>query len=203
MNKIGTKNLQTERLDLRVPTMEEQKKLWEILMIDEVRKYYLTIPKSRREKMLSWEIQEPFYIEKVRHACDKDVFDWSIFLKDTNICIGKISFHQASVEFVEDSNEANRGLGWYLDPKYQGNGYMKEAGNAALNYMFNEVGISKIITSTGIKNVSSWKLMESLGFVYTEKNKFVEHTFEDEPSLNKIYELTSEQYQKINKVKGR
>lgn len=200
MNKIGTRNLQTDRLDLRVPTMNEQKRLWEILMLEEIRKYYLTIPKSRREKMLSWEIQEPFYQDKVNHAKDDDTFDWSIFLRGTDVCIGKISLHQAKVEFDEEENESNRGLGWYLDPKYQGMGYMKEAASKVLEYMFNEVDINKIITSTALNNYSSWYLMEKLGFVYTGQNKYVEHTFEDAPSLNKIYELTREQYCKNNGI---
>ena len=30
MNKINSKNLYTDRLELRIPTMEEQHRLWEI-----------------------------------------------------------------------------------------------------------------------------------------------------------------------------
>ena len=34
MNKIDSKNLYTNRLELRIPTMEEQYRLWEILMMN-------------------------------------------------------------------------------------------------------------------------------------------------------------------------
>ena len=32
MNKINSKNLYTDRLELRIPTMEEQHRLWELLI---------------------------------------------------------------------------------------------------------------------------------------------------------------------------
>ena len=38
MNLIGSKTIETERLILRSSKMEEQKRLWEILMIPEVKK---------------------------------------------------------------------------------------------------------------------------------------------------------------------
>ena len=45
--------------------MKEQKRLWEILILPEVNKYYLVIPKKRKEKFLDWNIQEEFYNKKV------------------------------------------------------------------------------------------------------------------------------------------
>ena len=41
MKLIGIKTIETERLILRSSKMEEQKRLWEILMIPEVNKWYL------------------------------------------------------------------------------------------------------------------------------------------------------------------
>ena len=43
MNFIGTKNIETERLELKIQTMEEQKRLWELLQIEDISKYYLGI----------------------------------------------------------------------------------------------------------------------------------------------------------------
>ena len=42
MKLIESKTIETERLILRSSKMEEQKRLWEILMIPEVNKWYLT-----------------------------------------------------------------------------------------------------------------------------------------------------------------
>ena len=87
MNLIGTKQLETERLVLKIPTMEEQKILWEILMIPEVNRYYLDINKKFKDKILNWDTQKNFYEEKIKHSKDNDKFEWSIFLKNNNECI--------------------------------------------------------------------------------------------------------------------
>lgn len=47
MNLIGSKTIETERLILKSSKMEEQKRLWEILMIPEVNKWYLTSAKKK------------------------------------------------------------------------------------------------------------------------------------------------------------
>lgn len=38
--------------------MDEQKKLWEILMISDVHKYFLTVPSKFREKLKDWNNQK-------------------------------------------------------------------------------------------------------------------------------------------------
>ena len=78
--------------------MEEQKKLWKILMIPEVNRYFLTVPSKFRDKLKDWNIQEKYYEEEMKHAKDNNVFKWSIFLKETGECIGRISCHEATSE---------------------------------------------------------------------------------------------------------
>ena len=53
MKKMKTKELETERLLLKVPTIEEQKRLYEIMLNPEINKYYLTISKRIKEEFLS------------------------------------------------------------------------------------------------------------------------------------------------------
>lgn len=40
MKYLGSKTIETDRLILKAQLMEEQKKLWEILMIPEVNRYF-------------------------------------------------------------------------------------------------------------------------------------------------------------------
>ena len=54
MNLIGSKTIETERLILRSSKMEEQKRLWEILMISEVNKWYLTGAKKHANNPGHW-----------------------------------------------------------------------------------------------------------------------------------------------------
>ena len=197
MNLIGSKIIETERLIIKPQTMQEQKRLWEILMIPEVNKVYLTTPAKFRDKLKDWSKQEPFYEEKISHANDKDVFEWSIFLKDTNECIGKIDYHEYSKEDNEINDLSIRGVGWYIDPIHQGKGYGTEAAKHTLKYMFEEVEISKIITGAAIDNPASWKIMDRLGYKKLPQTKLVTYTYLDEPVEIYTYEITKEQYNRL------
>lgn len=99
-------------------------------------------------------------MEKLEYAKDKDVFVWSIVLKENNECIGQVSIQ--SKDNVGD--ESVRDIGYFINPKYQRCGYMYEAISKVLEYMFYEVGITKIDTGAAVDSIASWKLMEKLGF---------------------------------------
>ena len=58
MKYLGSKTIETYRLILKAQTMNEQKYLWSVLMIPEVNRYYLTVPKKYAEKLLDWDKQE-------------------------------------------------------------------------------------------------------------------------------------------------
>ena len=186
MNNISSRDLHTDRLDLRLPSMGEQHRLWEILCLEEVNNLYFPTPdrifrkyelsknnindlKEARKIFLTqlndWERQEPFYIKKVESCNNQEndnKFTWSIFLKDTDIVIG-----QVTCQPKDNEPDDIRDVGWYIDPIYQGKGYATEAATAMLDFMFNEVEISKIETSAADYNSDSWKIMEKLGFKYT------------------------------------
>ena len=185
MNKIDSKNLYTNRLELRIPTMREQYKLWKILIKEEINQYYFPTPdrifaknnlsknniddlkKARKifiEQLSDWERQEPFYknkIENIQAQNDSQKYTWSIFLKETNKVIGQITCQPKNNE-----PENIRDVGWFIDPNYQGRGYATEAAVAVLDFMFNEVGITDIKTSAAEINPGSWKIMEKLGFKF-------------------------------------
>lgn len=203
MKYLGSKTLETERLILKAQTMEEQKRLWEILMIPDVNKYFLTVPTKFREKLKDWSIQEKYYIEDMRHACDEDVFRWSIFLRENGECIGRISCLERSQEDSAISNPNIRGVGWIIDPIFQGNGYGTEVAQAMIDYMFNECEIEEIITGAAINNPASWSIMEKLGFERQDKNKYVQYTFLDELTEDYTYKLTRETYLKLKRDKVR
>mgnify|MGYP004507862259 CR=1 FL=1 len=194
MNYIGSKQIETERLILKSQTMQEQKRLWEILMIPEVNKYYLTVPAKFREQLLNWDKQEEYYKLSMEHANDLNIFRWSIFLKETGECIGRISCHERHDEEESIVNHSIRGVGWYIDPIYQGNGYATEAATAMIDYMFEEANISEIITSAAILNPASWLIMEKLGFIRQNKRRMIQYTYLDEPVENYLYDMTKERW---------
>ena len=196
MKYLGSKTIITDRLILKAQTMDEQHYLWRVLMMPDVNKYYLTVPKKFAEKLKDWNIQKEYYEKEMEHANDSDVFKWSVFLKDTNECIGRVDAHKASDEGYED-NPNIIGVGWYLDPKYKGKGYGYETAKAMMDYMLNKCEINEIITGAAIQNPASWKIMEKLGFIRLDKTKMVEYTYVDEPVEDYQYYLTKEMYKEL------
>ncbi len=194
MKCLGSKTLETERLILKAQTMDEQHYLWSVLMNPDVNRYYLTVPKKYRDKLKEWDIQKEYYQEEMEHANDLDVFKWSVFLKDTGECIGRVSCQEARSDGYEVNDPSIRGVGWYIDPKYKGHGYGNEAAKAMMDYMFEECEIDEIKTGAAIQNPASWKIMERFGFVRLDNTKMVEYTFVDEPVEDYQYCLTKEMY---------
>ncbi len=194
MKYLGSKTIETDRLVLKAQTMDEQYYLWKVLMIPEVNKYFLTVPQRFREKLLDWNLQKEYYEEDIKHANDKDVFRWSIFLKETGECIGRLSCHERKVEDDSINDPSIRGVGWLIDPKYQGKGYATEAAKGMIDYMFLKCEIKEIITGAAIVNVPSWRIMEKLGFERLNRTRMVQYTFIDEPVEDFEYILTKQKY---------
>ena len=184
MKNIPTRNLITERLIMRIPTMEEQLALWTILKDEKVNCYYFPTPdrifnkynlkkdqiddlkKARKifiEQFSDWERQKPFYekkIEAIKKGDNSQKFTWSIFLK-TGELIGQITV-QPNDEYPD--NPEIRDIGWFIDPKYHRQGYATEAAKEVIRFMFEEIEIEKIITGAATINEGSWKIMAKLGF---------------------------------------
>ena len=191
---LGSETIETDRLLLKAQTMEEQYYLWSLLMNPDVNRYYLTVPKKFAEKLKDWSKQEEYYKYDMEHANDLDVFRWSVFLKDTGKCIGRVSCHEAKDEGYEIDNPSIRGVGWFIDPEYKGNGYGYEAAHAMMDYMFNECEIDEIRTGAAIQNPASWRIMEKFGFKRLDNTRMVEYTYVDEPVEDYQYVLTREMY---------
>ena len=209
-------NIETDRLYLKVPTMNEQKRIWEIIKKEDVNKYYFPTPdrifnkynlkKDNVEDLLEarkifqlqlsdWERQKKFYEKKIidiNNGENNQKYTWSIFLKDGNV-IGQMTV-QPNENYPD--NENIRDVGWFIDPDYQKKGYAYEASKAILDYMFNDIGIERIETSAAAINPASWKIMEKLGFTYTG-NKISTYLDDNNNIIEcKCYSITKEQYKK-------
>ena len=206
MKDINSRNIITKRLELRIPTMKEQRRLWEILNLKEINQYYFPTPdrifsnhnlskykiddliKARSiflEQLSDWERQKFFYERKINNIIsqeDSQKFTWSIFLKNTDTVIGQITCQE------KDNEEKDvRDVGWYIDPEYQKNGYATEAANAMLEFMFNEVEIKEIKTSAAEINPASWTIMEKLGFQYIGDKKLTYYKDKEILTLKEYY----------------
>jgi len=185
MKMLGSKVIETERLILRPTEEKDLRILFDILLIPEVNKYYLTckIGKTFEEDYI-WQMK------KLEKAKNNDVFQWSIIKKEDNVCIGQISVQE------KDNNPIEiRDIGWFINPKEQRKGYAFETASNVINYMFNEVDIKAIETSSAMCNPASFGLMEKLGFKKrSEETHKQKYTFVEKLVDCYSYGITKEEY---------
>lgn len=197
INELEIDEFETERLLIKRPTMNEQKDLWNILRDEKINNLYFPTPKrfnGDRDAFLKelndWHIQEKWYKLKVESLNDdSNIFTWSIFLKDTGEVIG-----QMTVQPSAKSHPEIRDVGWFVSPKYQGQGLATEFASTIIDYMFTNIEIEKIITSAASTNPGSWKLMEKLGMerIGEKEGSYIDEN--DNNILNYCYHITKEMY---------
>jgi len=59
-------------------------------------------------------------------------------------------------------------LGYFIKPEFWGKGYVTEAARAVLDFAFDVVGVTKIITGCNAKNIASERIMNKLGMIKTD-----------------------------------
>ena len=221
MKNIHIRDLESNRLIMKKPTIEEQYKLWDILRDEKVNRYYFPTPdrifnkyklskdnindlKEARKIFLKqlndWERQKPFYEQKIidiNNETNSQKYTWSLFLQNGEP-IGQMTV-QPTNEYPD--NPEIRDVGWYIDPKYQRQGYCSEAAQEILRFMFEEVEIDRIITSAADINEGSWKLMEKFGFEYTGDKKSTYFDDNDNILMLKCYNCDREMFLNNNKHK--
>ncbi|MBO7505231.1 GNAT family N-acetyltransferase [bacterium] len=102
--------METERLLLHKTEEKDLKKIWEILCIGDVSRYYLTTKFNS-----NWEDEKKWQYKKLEEAENPDIFRWTIELKDSNEVIGQIDI----TEKPDFADKEIRDIGWFLDPKFQ------------------------------------------------------------------------------------
>lgn len=89
--------------------------------------------------------------------------------------------------FLEDRTEGE--LGWVLNKKYWGSGYVTEAARAMLAYAKNHCGIRRMIACCDSENAASMRVMEKLGMVHALTGKRKNRSMGEEERIELIYEL--------------
>lgn len=155
MEKVGTVQLETDRLILRPLKVEDAESMYENWATSEVATKYVT-----------WEPYkciEPI-IERFQNMQkeyeNKEIYDWGIVLKENNCLIGEISF----VGMTRDMKTAE--LGYIIGENWWGNGYVVEATKAVMQFSFETLGLHRIQAMYDVRNPASGRVMEKLGMKY-------------------------------------
>ena len=173
---MNNKSLETERLLLRKPKIEDVKPMFNNWASDpEVTKY------------LTWPAHENIEVTKrvvdcwLKEEKDPKTIRFVITLKDNSEPIGSIDV----VGYIEDNPE----IGYCLSRKYWNHGLMTEACKAFVKYIFSK-GFNKVLIKAVVENIGSNRVIEKCGFKFTHK-EYREHqsAFKAEPVTINCYEL--------------
>ena len=121
---------------------------------------------------------------------------YAIELKSENKVIGGIGIHKRNPD--DRLRELNqREIGYVLNPKYWGNGYIPEAVNRVIKYGFEEMKLDLIWCGHYDFNEKSKSVNEKCGFIYkfnrNEKLKLL-----DNKEVNVLYyNLTRSDYERV------
>lgn len=120
---------------------------------EDIKKYF------SNEEVCRYEDFYPMSDEQVKNLIDewKDMDNRLVVeLKENGIVIGSIGY------WIDD--EGHHCMDYDFNPEYGKKGYATEAGKALIFHLFNSLGVNAVYGDCDARNVSSWKLLERLGF---------------------------------------
>lgn len=156
----------TERLTLRQLSIDDQQDIFALRSDPKINKF-LDRPLCRtNEEAIN-------FINKVNDNIEKNnSYYWAITLTDTKTLVGTICLFN----FSGENNSCE--IGYELMTEFQGQGIMKEAAQAVIDYVFQTLKFKKILAFTHYDNQNSTNLLLKLNFV-----KSLE-TDKENPDLN-------------------
>lgn len=171
--------LETERLILRPVTLKDTEDMYEYAS-DEETTYYVfdrhRSPSDTEEAIVSYFIEQ-------------SLGKYGIELKSSGKMIGTIELRRKT----EDS----RGIiGYTLNKKYHGNGYMTETGAAILKLGFDVLGLDCIAAMYDERNTASGKVLERLGMQKEGVLRHVHKWKQGEYFNDVYYSILKSEYQR-------
>jgi RimJ/RimL family protein N-acetyltransferase len=112
--------------------------------------------------------QSDALVEKVRGLiADRGWGFWAVEVKDSGDFAGFVGLNEPGYAIpcspcVE--------VGWRLDQAFWGKGYATEAGTAALDFAFNTLQLTAVVSFTATLNLRSQAVMQRLGMTNTGEN---------------------------------
>lgn len=126
---------------------------------------------------------------------ERDTF--AIEYKETNQVIGSVGLHKTKKATVVYDLE----LGYVLSKDFWGNGIMKEAAQAVIDYAFHDLGIETLMVGHFIDNQQSKRVIEKLGFTPWCDSKQSYTRFDGVKLDEKLYRMLNCDWKRGNYMK--
>ena len=133
----------------------------------------------------------------ISHFLDHHPYAFAICLKeDIEHPIGTVELKVGRTDLVTTDDEAE--IGYWLGKPFWGNEYMKEAGEALIEYGFDQLGFSRIWAGYYEGNLQSRRVQEKIGFVYHHQSDHLYVHEMDEYRTGHVTLLTKERFQMLH-----
>jgi ribosomal-protein-alanine N-acetyltransferase len=158
--------LESERLLFRAHEPADLDAFCEMEADPEVRRYVGGAPRLRAEA-------ERRFQEGLKKPISNRMAMWATIYKPEGRYIGRCGVYP-HFESAGHVVAGEGSLGFYLARAYWGRGLATEAGRAFVNFGFEELRLSRIVTAVEVGNDASVRVLEKLGFalVRTETGEF-------------------------------
>lgn len=146
---VKNSKMEGERILLRPVSFDDAEDIYEYTSDEETTRFLYNTHKDldqTKSMIANYFVKEP-------------IGKYALVLKDSNKMIGAIEFR------VDDWNKSGD-LGFTLNRKYWGNGYMTEAGKLILELAFNVLGLERVHAAHDVNNSASGKALIRLGMTH-------------------------------------
>lgn len=144
-------SIETPRLIIRQFTLADVDALFGILADEEVMRYSLNGPLSRKET-------EAFIAKCIEDYYNIGYSQYAVILKETQEVIGYCGFF---IQIIDNIKETE--LGYRLGKAYWGQGLATEAAKACQGYAFSLLGLTRLISIIEPTNAASIRVAEKAG----------------------------------------
>lgn len=153
--RINFIDLYSEDIELKLLTLEDAEALLDYYVRN--KEHLRAFEPSRDSSFYTLETQKGLISESYRQFLSGTTVDMGIF-KDNKL-IGKVK-----ISNIVGGIFKNGIIGYSIDKKEQGRGYMKEAVKMALEYAFKELRLHRIEASALVDNMRSRNVLKACGF---------------------------------------
>jgi RimJ/RimL family protein N-acetyltransferase len=150
--------LESERLLFRSHEAADLEAFCAMEADPEVRRYVGGTPRTR-------EMAEQRFRERAIHPIEDRLAMWATVLKADGSYVGRCGLYPHLSDGARVAREAV--LGFYIAREFWGRGLANEAGRAFVDFGFDELKLTRIVTSVQVENAASIRVLEKLGFVVT------------------------------------
>lgn len=156
---MDSTTLTTERLILRLFTMNDIEDLFAITNETDIFRYFPT--------KTGWTIEktERSIFHQIQHWDKYGYGQMAVTLTDSGKLMG-----WCGLEFLPETNETE--VGYLLSKAFWGKGYATEAAKESVKFGVENVGLKEIIGLTDPENIASQKVLQKCGMTFTRRQVY-------------------------------